>query len=299
VFQKLLYPQNERYTGITHYGYGPIGIGSESTFLNSNYNSFQVTMNKRAAHGLTFLASYTWAHSLDYASSLEDDAFQGLAFDPTNFRSNYGDAAIDARQRFTISYVWELPKVRSLEHNFVGRRVVNGWEMAGVTTFQTGFPVQIYESTYRELRCDAFDWAVCPDRPDQAVQKIATLNPRTSQFTNGLGALEGNYWFNPADFTLEPLGSVGNVGRNPFHGPGINNFDWALYKNIPIVGESKYIQLRFEFYNIWNHAQFNSIAMPSPVVSNYVVGNAVDPNFGRILSAFDPRLVQLAAKIYF
>jgi len=296
VYQKLFYPQNERYTDVTNTGV--IGIGSESTFLSSNYNSLQITANKRTTHGLSFLASYTWAHALDYASSLEDDSFGGLAFDPTNFATNYGSSGFDARHRFTLSYVYEFPKANSLAHNFVLSRLVNGWEMSGVTTFQTGFPVQIYESTYRELRCDGLDWTVCPDRPNMAVPNgITTLNPRTAQFTDKNGTLKGNYWFNPTDYTLEPLGTVGDVSRNPFHGPGINNFNWALLKNIKVQGESKYIQLRFEFYNLWNHTQFNSVAIQS--ASNVVIGNAFSSDFGRVLTAFDPRLIQLAAKIYF
>jgi len=295
-YQKLYYPQNERYAGVTNTGV--IGIGSESTFLSSNYNALQVTANKRTSHGLSFLASYTWAHTLDYASSLEDDSFGGLAFDPTNFASNYGNSGIDARHRFTISYVYEFPKLHRAENNFVLSRVVNGWEMSGVTTFQTGFPVQIYESTYRELRCDAFDWTVCPDRPNVAVTGgITTYDPRTAQFKDKHGTLKGNYWFAPTDYTLEPLGSVGDVARNPFHGPGINDFDWALIKNIKVQGESKYIQLRFEFYNLWNHTQFDSVTIQT--AANVVNGNAYSSNFGRISTAFDPRLIQLAAKFYF
>jgi len=296
VFQKILYPQNERYTGVSNNGV--IGIGSESTFLSSNYNSLQITANKRTSHGLSFMASYTWAHTLDFAASLEDGSFGGLAFDPTNLASNYGNSAIDARHRFTLSYVYELPKARWAENKFVLSRLVNGWEMSGVTTFQTGFPVQIYESTYRELRCDAFDWTYCPDRPNVAISSsVVTLNPRTAQFNDKNGTLKGNYWFDPKSFTLEPVGTVGNVARNPFHGPGINNFNWALLKNIKIQGESKYIQLRFEFYNIWNHTQFNAVSIVN--AGNNVNGNAYSSNFGRITTAFDPRLIQLGAKFYF
>jgi hypothetical protein len=309
VFQKVDYPQNERYAGVTNTGV--IGIGSESTFLSSNYNSLQVRLDKRTSHGIEFHAAYTWAHSLDYASSFEDDSFGGLAFDPTNFKSNYGNAGTDVRQRFTISYVWDLPKSGRADRNFVLKRLVNGWEMAGVTTFQTGFPVQIYESSYRELRCDAFDWTVCPDRPNFGNLQIAALqqplalgvDPRSSSFVDRVRnpkntKARDHYWFNPNSFALEPLGSVGNVGRNPFHGPGINNFNWSFYKNIPIVGESKYIQLRFEFYNLFNHTQFDAIAVQS-LASNVVNGNAFSSNFGRITTALDPRLIQLAAKFYF
>lgn len=297
LYQKLFFPQNSRYPQASMNNI--MGIGSASTFLSSNYNSLQASLEKRASHGLTFRGSYTWAHTLDYASSFEDDSFGGLGLDSTSsFGTNYGNAAIDARQRFTASYVWQVPKLARAENNWVAKRVVNGWEVAGVTTFQTGFPVQIYESTYRELRCDGLDWTVCPDRPNQ-VNAVQIVNPRNSSFTASNGAVKDHYWFNPAAFALEPIGSIGNVGRNPFHGPGINNFDWSLYKNIPIVGESKYIQLRFEFYNIANHTQFSAVSTVDAGSGSIVNGNAASSNFGRVTSAFNPRLIQLAAKIYF
>ena len=304
-YQKVYYPQYSRFPSATASGIW--GIGSESTYLSSNYNSLQVTFNKRTSHGLSFLASYTWAHTLDYSSSLEDDSFAGLGLDPTNFRSNYGNAGIDASQRFTASYVYDFPGSKWAASNFVADRVINGWEISGITTFQSGFPVQIYESTYRELRCDGVDWTVCPDRPNQ-VGPIVKVNPRTSFLSKSLSAscsgsnpassCKTHYYFNPQSFALEPIGTVGDVGRNPFHGPGINNFDWALYKNVKLVGESKFIQLRFEFYNIWNHTQFSSVAILSSA-SNVTNGNAASSNFGRVTQAFNPRLIQLAAKIYF
>ena len=293
-YQKLFYPQNERYTNVTNTGV--VGIGDEATFLSSNYNSLQVSMNKRTSHGLSFLASYTWAHTLDYASSLEDGSFGGLALDPTNFASNYGNAAIDARHRFTIGYVYDFPKSARLARNFVLSRVVNGWEMSGVTTFQTGFPVDVYESTYRELRCDGFDWTACPDRPNE-VKAFVPVDPRTSTFVARNGVTKNHYWFDPSSYKLEPIGSVGNTGRNPFHGPGINNFNWALMKNIKVQGENKYFQLRFEFYNLWNHTQFQSVGINDAGIG--VNGNNASSNFGRVLNAYDPRLIQLAAKFYF
>ncbi len=295
IFQKAYFPQFSRYPDASENSI--YGIGNEATFLSSNYNSLQATLNKRTSHGLSFLAAYTWAHTLDYSSSLEDDSFAGLGLDPTNMASNYGNSGIDARQRLTLSYVYDFPKSRWAASNWMASRVVNGWEMSGITTLQSGFPVQIYDSTWRELRCDGLDWAICPDRPNQ-VGRVLKVNPRTSSFMYGSAAAKSNYYFDPNAFALEPFGTVGDVGRNPFSGPGINNFNWSLMKNIKLVGETKYIQLRFEFYNIWNHTQFQNIAIQS-LATNIVNGNAASSNFGRVSTAFDPRLIQLAAKIYF
>ena len=295
-YQKVYFPQFSRYPAATNNGIW--GLGDESTFLNSNYNSLQTTLTKRVSHGLSFMAAYTWAHTLDDSSSLEDDSFGGLGLDPLNFGSDYGNAGIDARHRFTVAYVWDLPKSRWAASNWVADRVINGWEASGVTTFQKGFPVQIYESTYRELRCDGVDWTVCPDRPNQ-IGPIRKFDPRIATLSKGGAAAKSNYFFDPNSFALEPYGTVGSVGRNPFAGPGLNNFDFALMKNVKIVGESKFIQLRFEFYNIFNHAQFVNYGIESLETSLAVSGNAASSNFGRVQSAGAPRYVQLAGKIYF
>src|SRR2546425_482177 len=217
---------------------------------------------------------------------------------PFNIASNYGSAGFDARQRFVVSYVYDLPSVRQFNSfKKMPSRLTDGWEISGITTFQTGFPVEIYETTFRSLTCDAFIFYNCWDRPN-AVGALQLSDPRTSSFSKGTAKAKDHYWFNPNAFALEPIGTFGNAGRNAFYGPGINNFDFALYKNVRLAGESKYIQLRFEFYNIFNHTQFQANGIIS-LTSAVVNGNGASSNFGRILTARDPRLIQFGAKIYF
>jgi len=124
------------------------------------------------------------------------------------------------------------------------------------------------------------------------VSPLRYADPRTAQFVNQTkgGATSNNhYWFNPNAFSLEAFGTFGNAGRNPLRGPGINNFDWGLFKDTRLTERTR-IELRFEFFNLFNHTQFS----PNSLNTNI---NSVD--FGRDLSARDPRLVQLAAKFYF
>ena len=107
--------------------------------------------------------------------------------------------------------------------------------------------------------------------------------------THGGTTSQSNYYFNPNDFTPEVRGVLGDAGRNFFHGPGINNFDVALYKDTKIT-ESTRIELRFESFNIFNHAQFLTSA----------VGNDINTTFfGQATAAAEPRIIQLAAKLYF
>ena len=123
------------------------------------------------------------------------------------------------------------------------------------------------------------------------------VDPRNSQFVNrttnpnNSQALD-HYWFDPNSFALAPFGSIGNAGRNFFHGPGINNFDLAVLKDVEIKEQTR-LQLRFESLNFFNHTQFlhgGGVYLDSDINSS---------NFGRVLAARDPRLIQLAAKLYF
>ncbi len=277
---------------LTDQGY-PVfgGVGEQATDANSNYNSLQITLTKKTTHGLNFLASYTWSHSLDPISSLENVGGGG-GLNPFNRQDNYGDSAYDARQRFTISYSYSIPSLRHFDSfQSVPSRLVDGWRIAGTTTFQSGFPISLVDSSDNSLVCWEYGVYGCPDRPN-VLGHVQTYNARNENLVNtthGGDTSQGNYYFNPNVFTPEVRGVLGNAGRNFFHGPGINNFDMALFKDTNIT-ESTRIELRFEVFNLFNHTQFLS----------YAVGNDINSSFfGQATAAADPRIIQLAAKFYF
>ena len=266
-------------------------IGYEATGFNSNYNSLQVSLNKRFSHGLEFLVSYTWSRYFDYTSSFENGAgapyMAAPAINPLDLNSMYAPSVNDAPQRLVISYDYTLPFYHFV-HRF--RRLTDGWKIAGITTFQHGTPVAVYDSAFSSLTCNlSFTFYGCPDRPNQ-VAPAASGNPRTYTINGG-----SNYWFNPASFAAPAPGVIGNASRNPLYGPGINNFDLSLIKDIPLAGEDKYIELRLEAFDVFNHAQF---ANP--------IGDFNAPNFGQVTSVNQlissesgARVLQLAGKIYF
>ncbi len=100
------------------------------------------------------------------------------------------------------------------------------------------------------------------------------------------------YYFNPNSFSLEPYGTLGNEGRNNFHGPGINNTDLAIMKEIR-SGENRRIELRLESFNAFNHTQFR---FNSNIISFQDINSG---NFGQVLTAAPGRIIQLGAKLYF
>ena len=257
------------------------GVGQLSTATSSNYNSLQATLTKAFSHGLAFRTAYTWGHALDNSSSLEDA--EGL-IPPGDPRLVYGDSAYDARQRFVAVFDYAVPSLHS-RFGWAPDRIFSGWKLAGVATYQTGFPITLTESDGLSLQCDPAESSFgCWDRPNVA-GPLVFQNPRVKDPTTS-----AHQWFSPASFTTETLGVLGNAGRNYFHGPGINDWDLSIIKDTRIM-EKKQIELRMDVFNAFNHAQFNN---PD--------GNITDGvgSFGAITSTRIPgRILQLAAKFDF
>jgi len=281
------------------------GIGNNQTTGTSNYNALQVTATKRLSHGLSFNAVYSWSKAMDDGSGFENSGFGGGGFgsygsaratNPFNQAFyNYGPSGFDATSRFVITYTYDIPSIRHFD-NGVAKRVFEGWRMSGITTFQTGFPLDVVDSGYRSLTCWAYTWTACWDVPN-TLGSPQYVDPRTSNLVNatkGGTASNNHYWFDPNTFARAPIGVQGDAGRNLLRGPGISNWDWSLQKDTSIT-ESTRLELRFEFYNLFNHTQFAT----GSGGTNFITTNINSANFGRILGAQNPRLIQLAAKIYF
>jgi Carboxypeptidase regulatory-like domain len=247
-------------------------IFAEDTISNSNYNSLQLSAEKRFSHGLQFQAAYTLSKSIDNASSFEN------SLNPLNYRLSRSLSLFDARQRFVTSYYYEFPK-SSLRG--VAGKLVNGWSSSGIVTFQSGFPIFITSSDDLELMSSGF--FTYPGEPDQ-IAPLHRLDPRNPS----------NLAFDPSSFQQpSQLGVIGNSPRSVCCGPGINNIDFSMMKNTTIT-ERFGLQFRAEFFNIVNHAQF------SKVDGNISDGDVSSGGtFGKVLRARDPRLIQFALKLLF
>jgi hypothetical protein len=244
----------------------------ESTVANSRYNSLQVSVSHNTG-SLSFLAGYTYSKCMDNASGLQDSTYP---FDP---RLSIGLCNFDLTQNFVFSYNWLLPFGKLATQGWA-RWVIGGWSLSGITTFATGLPVTLSENDDNALIGAN---AAPVDVPNfSGGRVIADTNPR-----------DGNQYFNTALFSDEQVGQFGDSRRRFFHGPGLNNFDMALLKTTKIT-ESKEIQLRFEAFNAFNHAQFNS---PNGLI------NANPPSeggtFGLVTSARPARILQIGLKFLF
>ena len=246
-------------------------IFAEDTIANSNYNSFQASLEKRFSHGLQANIAYTFSKSFDLASSFEGE------LNPLNFRKTYSLSQFDARHRFIFSYVYQLPMPK---YSGVAGQIVDGWDLSGIYTYQAGFPIRITSSSDNELMYSAF--FEYPGAPDQ-IAPFHTINPK-KDYGNGAG-----YWFDTSAFTEDTtFGRIGNAKRTICCGPPINNLDFALHK-VFSLSENKRFEFRTEIFNLLNHTQFNN---PD--------GNITDgTDFGRIKRSREPRQVQFALKFYF
>src|SRR5271155_5410004 len=252
---------------------------------NSTYNALQTSLKKRFSHGLSFLASYTFSKTLDDVSSfnITGSASQSvagendLAQNPFDLAAEHGRSMFDSRHRLVISYEWHVPFWNHPQTWY--QHAFGDWQLNGITTFMTGTPFTVYDDTDVSLQGSAPEISgFSSNRPD--VVGNPNNGPHTPQ-----------EWFNTAAFQqLNPTtqaGQFGNEGRNIVQGPGLQQWDFSAFKNIPIR-ESKSLQFRAELFNIFNHANFR---LPNNDISS--------PNFGEITEALPGRLVQLALKFYF
>jgi hypothetical protein len=238
---------------------------------------------------------------MDDGSSFENTSFGRRGTNRALPSLNFGDSGFDARHRLVANFTYEIPVLQAMKGAWKSR-LFQGWRIAGITTLQTGFPINVANSDFTSLTCFAFFFYGCPDNAQQVASSIQVLNPRQVQtLTNGRGQkIKGNFYFAPADFCNSrgnaacPMkyGMFGNGGRDSFHGPGINTTNLAILKDVHVT-EQKYFELRLETQNTFNHVSFNNPSAAGQDVNSSTFGRITsDSNIG-------PRLIQLGAKFYF
>jgi outer membrane receptor protein involved in Fe transport len=282
--------QRRLYSGCTleqpdHCVYG--SVGEIAGIANSSYNALEATLRKRFSHGLSFLASYTWSHSIDDVSSfnITGSASQqvagenDLAQNPFDLAAERGRSMFDARHRFVLSYQWSLP---FLQHSksWYGH-VLDNWQLNGIATAMSGTPFTVFDPNDVSLQGSAPEISgFSSNRPN------VIGNPNSGSHTAA-------QWFNVNAFqritqdSNSPVQQFGNEGRNMVQGPGYVNWDLSAFKNIRLT-ESKEFQFRGELFNVLNHTNFR---LPVSDISS--------SNFGKIQSDISPRVIQVALKFLF
>jgi hypothetical protein len=247
----------------TRVGLGPNfgATTAQKTIGNSNYNALQANFKYTLGGRTSLVAGYTYSKSIDDASNL------GEVIDPYN----------QALTRVLSS--WDM------RHNFVATysvKLAQGWTLAGTARFTTGLPVTLSDTSDNSLL------GTLGNGVNNNLLDTPELSPGSLRIDTN--PRNGQPEFNTSLFSVETPGQLGNAPRRFFHGPGMENFDVELTKSVRL-GESRSLDLRVEAFNVFNHAQFYGPAS--------VDGRVNDANFGRVVSAAAPRLIQLAVKLHF
>jgi Endonuclease domain len=256
---------------------GPLGpnFGSNGLQTNigtANYNALELSA-RHSSRGLAFFASYTYSKSMDDSSNIGEEV------NPFSPALSYAISSFDVKHNFVLSYEYQLPLGRLVRAD----RLTSGWSLSGVTRFASGFPVTMVNNGDNSLIGTNPNGVnnSSIDEPDYNGGPLhLNHNPRRN----------GNDYFATAAFSMNELGTPGNAKRRFFYGPGADNFDTAIAKNVPLT-ESKSLLLRIEAFNVFNHAQFDG---PSAVD-----GNIGSSTFDNVISAAPARILQAAMKFNF
>lgn len=234
--------------------------------VNTNYNALRLSTQHRFSQNFTLLSVYTWSHCMQNAETYGNRNNIGSAQyqNPANRNGDVGPCDFDLRHNFTTSFVYEMPRLaNSLQNQLFGN-----WQLGTLISAHSGFPFTPLTGVDNSLT------GVRQDRPN------VLGNPYVQDKSSLV-------WINPAAFVANPLGTFGNAGYNSLIGPRYFGLDANVTRSFQIREHQRF-ELRFEFFNLLNHTNLN---LPVSSLSSSA--------FGKIQSAADPRILQLAAKFRF
>ena len=277
----------------------------------SGYNGFTTFVRKSFSGGYSLQAAYTWQKTLDTVSTVpgvQKGAENSIVVDAYNIRAQKGVSSQNVPQQLSMNAVWEIRT--PFLHNGLAKNIVGGWELSGLSTWMRGFPASIFT----DRRQDDFNLdGELYDYPNKPIAGISHKGFSQSSFLHGTFNKNATYNANGASwpFTNFPLpvdqngiatGQQGNGGRNTFQGPGFVQTDGALSKNTSLPwfsGEKKNLQLRADFYNIFNHK--NLQGWDTDLGHGTIDPNSGDliGNFGKTTGVGQARTVQLGANFRF
>jgi hypothetical protein len=245
------------------------------TIGSSNYHAGTARVEKRFAQGLSFQAGYTWSRAIGDTNNTAGEFGDNQNYmDIYNRRLDKGPDSLDIVHRFVASSTYDLPwgKGRAWTKSGLLSQVIGGWSLGSIASIQSGGPFTVTTQTNGTntfsaggLRANVVDSPNLPNG-ERTVQR----------------------WFNTEAFAMPAAYTFGNAGRGIVRGDGRINFDFAINKNFTFGEGSKYVQVRGDLFNAFNHADF--------VLPNRVLGAA---NFGTIDAATNPRTIQLGVRVVF
>ncbi len=254
--------------GLPYTGFHSIRMSANEA--NSHYNSLQVDLTSQVGRDLTLRAFYTLSRSIDPTTAGNGGGDLGNISNPyAGWRYDVGPGGFDRTHNASVNFIYDIPVFRNSQNRFL-KSTIGGWEISGIVTMTSGLPInpQLTGGQSGNGLPNA------TNRPDQ----IGSVS-----YPHKVGQ-----WFSTAAFADPAMGLWGDAGHNSLRGPGRDNWNLSLFKSFVLNERGSRFEFRAESFNTWNHTEFD-------IVSN-ALGSS---NFGQVTSAFDPRVFQFGAKLYF
>lgn len=268
--------------------YANLNNGGTHAFLEeatndgvTDYNGLELSLKRQMNHGWAYQVSYTWAHNFsDFADNLTAGSTPQNAYD---YEHEYSQAPIDQRQRFVASTLYRLPIGKGgliMNNDSKAASLLGGWQVNGIVTLQSGLPFNVTANDNSQTGGSHAAYANCVS--DAYIG--ATKNRQAISTQSASGA-----YINLAAFSQPGNGQFGTCKPRPYAGPGSSNVDASLFKQFAFT-EVRKLELRFEFFNLFNHADF---AAPGSSITS-------PATFGKVNGVFNTaRQIQMAGKFYF
>lgn len=258
----------------TYMGFNNVNLRESGS--SSSYHSLQVSSSRRFARRLEFGANWTWSKAMGF-NDADSDEVSTLV--PVRIW-NYGLASFDRTHVFKLNWLYETPRL-SLTNPLM-RALLNHWQMSSIVSFVSGAPLGV-----------GFSQVVATDitgSPTHGARIVVTGNPVLPKSERTF-----ERFFRPDVFRMPAVGTIGNAAKYLLRGPGINNWDSAIYKTFPVREKFK-AQFRWELYNAFNHTQFSAVDTAARFDA---AGNQVNTRLGQITAARSARKMQLALRLSF
>ena len=256
----------------------------------SRYNSLQTVLNRRFTRSMQVQAAYTWSRCTD-TGAFGVGSFNGLSATPARIMNPFNQSTDHGACSYDINHVFRVNGLIALP--FHGNRLVEGWQISGILSTYSGVPFNVFTGFDRSGFTSGND-----PRPDYSPNNPAkTVNGIAYPACNNQPIADAfPLWFNPNCYSLQPVGTFGNTGRNSLRGPTFFNTDISLSKDTQLSEQFR-LQFRAEFFNIFNHENF---ALPNSNV--FSASGAINASAGRIIGTnpgATPRQIQFGLKLNF
>lgn len=262
-------------SGLTYPGFTNINMAENEA--NTHYNGLQMDLNSQIGRDLTLRAMYTLSKAVDPTTAGSGGGDLGGVSNPyAGWVYDNGPSGYDRRNVAVVNFIYDIPVFRHSQSRLV-RSTIGGWQVSGIVTMESGLPLNVGLSGNQ-----GGNFVGGSNRPDLtgSISYEHAVSPTQAQVIQ---------YINPSAFAFPTLGAWGTLGHNALRGPGMDNWNISLFKSFALnESRGSRLELRLETFNTWNHTEFNGV--------NTTFGNS---NFGQFNSTFDPRILQLGAKIYF